>query len=185
MKLRYENTYLGEIFDEEFDLAVLAAGIVPSKNLDIKNMLKLATSPDGFLAESHPKLRPVETFINGVYICGVAQGPKDIPDTVAQASAAASRVSCLLTKGTVSIEPITAEIDQELCSGCGICKQVCFYDAIEFEVKKGKKRSRVKEFDCRGCGVCSAACPSGVITMKHFTDDQLRAEIEAMLPSGR
>jgi len=185
MKLRYENTYLGEIFDEEFDLTVLAAGIVPSKNLDIKNMLKLPTSPDGFLAESHPKLRPVETFINGVYICGVAQAPKDIPDTVAQASAAASRASSLLTKGTVSIEPITADIDQELCGGCGICKQVCFYGAIEFEIKEGKKRPRVKQFDCRGCGVCSAACPSGAIIMKHFTDDQLRAETKAMLLSGR
>jgi heterodisulfide reductase subunit A len=181
LRLRYENTLLGEIFEEEFDLVVLAAGLVPSKNEDLRSLLKLSTSPDGFLAEAHPKLKPVETFTNGIYICGVAQGPKDIPDTVAQAGAAASRASSLLTKGSVSIEPITAEVDQELCSGCGICKQACFYGAIELEIVEGKKRAKTNPFSCKGCGVCSAACPSGAIVMKHFTDNQIKAEIKAIL----
>jgi heterodisulfide reductase subunit A len=185
LRLRYENTYLGEVFEEEFDLVVLAAGIVPPESNNLKNLLKLSTTPDGFLAEAHPKLRPVETFTDGIYVCGAAQGPKDIPDTVAQASAAASRAAALLAEGMVSIEPITAEVDQELCSGCSICKQVCFYDAIELEDIEGKKRSKVNSVVCKGCGVCGAACPSGAIKMKHFTDDQLKSEIKAILTTAR
>ncbi len=184
LMLRYENTYLGQIYEDELDLVVLAAGLEPSQNANLKNLLKLSTSPDGFLAEAHPKLRPVETFTDGIYICGAAQGPKDIPDTVAQASAAASRAASLLAPGIVNVEPIVAETNQDLCSGCGICKQVCFYDAIELETQDGKKRSKVNPVLCKGCGVCGAACPSSAITMYHFSDKQLKAEIKAILTTG-
>ena len=185
LRLRYENTYLGEVFEEEFDLVVLAAGLIPSDIKELRTILKLSTTPDGFLAEAHPKLRPVETFTEGIYVCGAAQGPKDIPDTVAQASAAASRASALLAEGMVSIEPITAEVDEDRCGGCGLCVQACFFNAIELEVKEGKRKAKVNQVLCKGCGVCGATCLSGAVKMRHFTDEQLRGEVEAILSTVR
>jgi len=116
---------------------------------------------------------------DGVFVVGCCQSPKDIPDTVAQASAAASRALAMISKGKVEIEAATAVVDEELCAGCKICVDLCPYTAISFDEEK--KVSRINEAVCKGCGVCVAACPSGAITGRHFTSEQIMAEIEGVL----
>jgi len=185
LQLRFEDTLQAEIMTAEFDMVVLATAIEPALDTSaIQKLLKLSLSADGFFLEAHPKLRPVETTVAGVYLCGVAQGPKDIPDAVAQASGAASQAAIPLITGKVSIEPITAFVDEDLCSGCGICEDLCPYSAIEIkELDDGKRKSEINEALCKGCGVCGAACPSGAISMKGFTDKQIRAQIDALTAS--
>ncbi|RLG55843.1 MAG: disulfide reductase, partial [Thermoproteota archaeon] len=179
--VRCEDTLSGEIVEMEFDMVVLAAGLTPPSDAEhLQKALKISRSPDGFFLEAHPKLRPVETHVPGIYLCGTAQGPKDIPDTVAQASAAAAQASIPLSAGKVVVEPITAQVNEELCGGCRICESICAYGAIAVvETERGAK-ARVHEAICQGCGACSGACPSGAITMKHFTDTQILAQIRAL-----
>ena len=116
---------------------------------------------------------------DGIYVVGCCQGPKDIPDTVAQASAAAARVMAMIAMGSVQLEAITAVIDEEECSGCKTCNLLCPYSAIAFDEEK--KVSRINEALCKGCGTCVAACPSAAITQRHFTTEQIMAEIEGVL----
>jgi heterodisulfide reductase subunit A len=132
---------------------------------------------DGFFAEAHPKLRPVSTHTDGVFLAGCCQGPKDIPDTVAQASAAAARALVLLSQGRVEVEPTTARVTEEHCSGCGECVKVCPFGAIE--LVDGK--AHVNEALCKGCGTCAAACLAKAIVAQHFTDDELVAQVSAIL----
>jgi heterodisulfide reductase subunit A len=139
----------------------------------------LGRSPDGFFAESHPKLRPVETNTEGVFLAGACQGPRDVPDTVAHAGAAASLALALMDKGEVTVSPQVAYIPEELCSGCRVCNELCPYTAILFDEEK--QVSVVNEALCKGCGTCVAACPSGIIVGKHFTDEQILVQIEALL----
>jgi len=169
-----------ELYRFTVDLVILESGLIPNQNVKpLTSMLKLPLSQDGFLLELHPKLKPVETAINGVFICGCAQGLKDIPDTVAQASASAAAAISLLAKGEVEAEPFTVEIDEELCSGCGICVASCPYNALKIDPDK-----RVAEVDvaaCRGCGTCVAACPTSAITQKQFTDKAIVEAVKALL----
>lgn len=169
-----------ELYRFTVDLVILESGLIPNQNIKpLTSMLKLPLSQDGFLLELHPKLKPVETAINGVFICGCAQGLKDIPDTVAQASAAAAAAISLLARGEVEAEPFTVEIDEELCSGCGICVASCPYNALKINLDK-----RVAEVDvaaCRGCGTCVAACPNSAITQKQFTDKAIVEAVKALL----
>ena len=145
----------------------------------VARLFNISRSADGFFLERHPKLDPVATMSDGIFVVGCCQSPKDIPDTVAQASAAAARVLAMISKGTVEIEAAIAAIDEELCSGCRICELLCSYNAISFD--REKEVCRVNEALCKGCGVCVAACPSGAITGKHFTTEQIIAEIEGVL----
>ncbi len=129
--------------------------------------------------EKHPKLDPVATTTDGVFVTGCCQGPKDIPDTVAQASAAAARVMAMICKGSVEIEAATAVIEEEFCSGCKTCISLCPYNAISFN--EDKKVSVINEALCKGCGTCAAACPSGAITSRHFTVEQIMAQLEGVM----
>ena len=182
LTLVFEDTLLGEVQEQEFDMVVLAAGLVPRTTAEpIQKMLKLSLSPDNFFLEAHPKLRPVETQIAGVYLCGCAQGPKDIPDVVAQASAAASQASIPLAKGEVVAEPTIAYVDQDLCCGCKVCESVCVYDAIEVEATDENGKAKVNEALCTCCGSCVAACPARAITLRGFTSEQISAQFEALL----
>ena len=181
-KLRVKTVSEGRQIEKEADLVVLATGIIPQKDaLDTARKLKIMQSADKFFLEAHPKLRPVDTFTDGIFIAGCCQSPKDIPDTVAQASAAASRVCSILSKEYVEVEPITAEVDETLCTGCGICESVCPYGAVEVVDTEEGRRARVTGVKCKGCGTCGSSCIKKAIKMHHFTDEQLIAQERAVL----
>jgi len=178
--VRAEDTLLGEPVQLEADLVVLATGITPRRDsLKIANLFKIPRSTDGFFMEAHPKLRPVDTVTEGIYLAGCCQGPKDIPDTVAQAKAAAASAMIPLCQGQVKVEAVTSIIDEELCSGCGICAEVCVYDALSLNERKGVMT--INEVLCKGCGACAAACPSKAIKLSHFTPAQILAQVDALV----
>jgi heterodisulfide reductase subunit A len=184
--IRAEETLLNRITEREYDLVVLSIGLNPSEGTErLQRILGISRSPDGFFQEVHPKLRPVDTARDGIFICGCAQGPKDIPDSVAQAKAAASSASALLARGTVTVEPLTATVDEALCEGCGLCATTCPYGAPKMvDTDKGKK-SRIEEALCHGCGTCAAACPRLAILVRGFSDDQIACEVgEAFRPEA-
>jgi len=171
--------------DIEADLVVLATGVVPREDTkDLARLLNINQSADGFLLEAHPKLRPVDTFTDGIFLAGCCQSPKDVPDTVAQASGAASRVCDILSKKQLLIEATIAQVNEELCRGCGFCVDACPYKAIELkEIDRfGHKIlvASINEALCKGCGSCSAACLNGAISHLGFTDEQILAAIKAL-----
>ena len=162
------------------DMVILSAALEPKPDAeDVARLFSLSRSADGFFLEKHPKLDPVATMNDGIFVVGCCQSPKDIPQSVVQASAAAARVLATISAGTIEIEAATTTINEELCSGCQICEGLCPYKAISFDEER--KVSRLNETLCKGCGVCVAACPSGAITGKHFTTEQIMAEIEGIL----
>ena len=183
IKIRAEETLLNKITEREFELVVLSTGLIPSEgSVRIGKILNLALSPDGFFMEAHPKLRPVDTAMDGVFLAGCAQGPKDIPDSVAQAKAAASSAAAPMFAKKVAIEPLTASVDEDLCEGCGLCIDLCPYGAPELvQSAKGGTKAHVIEALCHGCGTCAASCPQKAISPKQFTDDQIYSEIKAAL----
>ncbi len=169
----------GEEIAIEADLVVLATAIVPGRGTEeLAKILKLTRSADGFFMEAHPKLRPLDSFTDGVYIAGCCQSPKDIPDSVAQAVGAAQKAAIPLMQGEVEIEPLVAEVYPELCTGCGSCEMVCPFGAITIDAVDNK--ANVNDVICKGCGSCNAICPSGAISINHFRDRQIYAQIEAL-----
>jgi heterodisulfide reductase subunit A len=180
LSVRCEDTLAGKLLEIPVDMVVLCNAIEPRSDSDaVRRLFSISKSPDGFFLERHPKLDPTSTMTDGVYIAGCAQGPKDIPDTVAQASSAAARMLSFIAKGEVEIEPVRAFVQEEYCSGCKICNGLCPYNAIEF--LEDKKVSHVQEALCKGCGTCVAACPSSAMTGHGFTDKQILAEIEGLI----
>jgi heterodisulfide reductase subunit A len=180
LKIRCEDTLIGKFREIPVDMVVLCNAIEPRRDSDtVRRLFSISKSPDGFFLERHPKLDPTSTATDGVFIAGCAQGPKDIPDTVAQASSAAARILSVISKGEVEIEPVRAMVQEEFCSGCKICNNLCPYGAIEF--LEEKKVSHVNEALCKGCGTCVAACPSSAMTGHGFTDAQILAEIDGLL----
>jgi heterodisulfide reductase subunit A len=174
--LNVEDTMLGMNLDMEMDLVVLSVGMEPPEDADeLQKILRLNRTADGFFMEAHPKLRPVDTLTGGMFLAGTVQGPKDIPDTVVQGSAAASRAAIPMSKGEVEVEPIVATVDSDNCIGCRICERVCDFGAIEVVDRKAK----VNEVLCQGCGGCAGACPTGAMQIRHFNDDQIMAMITA------
>jgi heterodisulfide reductase subunit A len=178
--VRSEDTLLRRTVEVEADLIVLAVGLEPGAGgAKIARMLKLSCSGDRFLAEAHPKLRPVDTTSAGIFLAGACQGPKDIPDTVAQAKAAASSALIPLSTGMAQVEAIVSSVDRELCVGCGVCEPTCPYSALSPHPWRGIMT--INEVLCKGCGACSVACPSKAITLGHFTQKQTLAMLDAML----
>jgi heterodisulfide reductase subunit A len=178
--VRAEDTILGEAIELEADLVVLGTGIVPrSETEDLRKILKLSKSQDGFLLEAHPKLKPVDTALDGVFLAGCCQSPKDIPDTVSQAKGAAASAMSILTRGFVNIEPVVASIDDHVCSGCGICEDSCEYGALSLD--EVNRIMTLNEVLCKGCSACASACPSNAIILKHYTPKQLLSQIESIL----
>ena len=175
-----EDTLLGQPFDFEADLVVLAVGMEARSDVgDVSTLLKLPRSSDGFFLELHPKLRPVDTAVDGVFLAGCCQGPKDITDTIAQAKAAASSALIPLIRGTVPVESATAVVDEEWCAGCGMCVEVCPYGAPALDPLWGF--SRINAVLCKGCGSCASACPSKAIRLQHFTSEQILAQVDALV----
>ncbi len=162
------------------DMVILSCALEPRADIeDVARLFSLSRKADGFFLEKHPKLDPVATTTEGIFVAGCCQSPKDIPDTVAQASAAAARVLAMISKGSVEIESAIAVVDEEHCAGCKICIDLCPYKAITFDEEK--KVASINEALCKGCGTCVAACPSGAIKGKHFTTEQIMSEIEGVL----
>ena len=178
LTVRAEDSLLGKVTEYNYDMVVLAAGLVPPAGAnELRQTIGLSKSADGFLMEAHPKLRPVDTLTEGVFLAGVSQGPKDIPDSVAQASGAAARAAIPMVKGEVQIEPIVAFTDEEVCGGCAVCLELCPYGALT----KEDGHAAVNIALCHGCGTCVAACPSGAMNQSHFKTEQIMAQIEAAL----
>jgi len=174
------DTLSGRSLRVRADLVVLAMAAVPSGGSDeLARLLRVATDENGFLSEAHPKLRPVESLTAGVYIAGAAQFPKDIPETVAQASGAAAKVLKLFAKDEMVGEPTVAAVDEALCSGCGLCVPACPYDARELH--PWKQLSTVNAALCQSCGACAVVCPNKATTVRNLTARQVLGMVEAVV----
>jgi heterodisulfide reductase subunit A len=180
--VRAEDTFLGEPVEAEVDIVVLSCGIEAPKNqAELARVLGIQRSADGFFLEAHPKLRPVETNTDGIFIAGAAQGPKDIPDSVAQAKGAAASALAMVTAGRVAVQPYAAVVNEDLCAGCGICEASCPYGAV----KVVDDVAQVTEAQCKGCGTCAAACPNQAIAPQHFTMEQIIAQLDALFQEAK
>ena len=171
-----EDTLVGHQRRIPVDMVVLATGLEPRHDSrEVARVFSISCSREGFFKEKHPKLDPIATMTDGVFVAGCAQGPRDIPDTVAQGAAAAARVLSIIGKGEVEIEPAIAEVNELNCVGCRMCIESCPYSAIDY--LEDRQKAWVNEALCKGCGTCIAACPSKVITLHHFTDQQLVSQM--------
>lgn len=163
------------------DIVTLAAAVIPREdNKDISQLFKVSLGPDDFFKEAHVKLRPVDFATDGVYLCGTAHYPKHIPEAINQAYGAAGRALTLLSNDIVTVSGSVCEVDEARCMGCGACGQACSYGAIEFRKTKQGKKAVVNPVLCKGDGLCNAKCPTGAIYLKHFTDEELLSQIDAM-----
>ena len=181
--LRGEDTLLQIPIEIKVDMLVLSVGLEPRADSDkITQLLSIQKSSDGFFLEAHPKLRPVDTLTDGIFLAGTCQAPKDIPDTVAQAKAAASGAAILMAKGEVEIDPYYSVIDASKCAGCKACLSQCPFGAITFD--EISKISVINSAKCKGCGTCVATCPSQAIEQNHFKEEQLVAIIDGVLKDG-
>jgi heterodisulfide reductase subunit A len=175
-----EDTILSSILRYPVDLVILSVGLEAGE--DAKELARTFTcsrTGDGFFLERHPKLAPVATPTAGVFIAGACQGPKDIPDSVAQAGAAAAEALAMMGKGYFELEPYVARVDEDLCSGCGICLNLCPYSALERVAETGL--TKVVEALCQGCGACVAACPANALDLDGYKTKQVTAELEGIL----
>jgi heterodisulfide reductase subunit A len=182
--LTVENTATNELETHRVEMVVLAVALEPPEGMQVvQEMLTLQRTSEGFFLEAHPKLQPVDSATRGVFFAGCADGPKDIRESVTQASAAAARAMRLMNPGRLKVESITAEVNPQKCTSCGICAKVCPYSAITVDVR-AKKPAFVTTAACAGCGTCAAECPANAIEMHHFTDAQIEAQIDAILEKG-
>ncbi len=184
--IRTEDMSIGEPIEVESEMVVLCTAAIPKKGSDeVARILSISRGTDGFFMESHPKLKPIDTPVDGIFLAGACQGPKDIPYSVSQGSAAASRAATILSKPKVKIEPIIAVVDPKTCQNtrvkCGICEKVCPYGATS---APEKQPARVTPAMCHGCGTCVAECPTDAITQMHFTDAQIMNQIHAALETN-
>ncbi len=182
LMVRAEDSLTATLLRIPVEMVVLCTAMEPrSDAIDVARTFGISVGQDGFFTEEHPKLEPVSTPTSGVFLAGSCQGPKDIPDSVAQAKAAASEAQALSTLGKVTVAPMISSIDVDVCIGCQVCIGLCPYTAIEFD--DFRRISVVNEALCKGCGSCAAHCPSGAAKIRHFTDKQIFAEIDGIMAS--
>lgn len=182
MLIEVNEKLSGELIEIPADLIILMVGMEAREDShEIARIVNISQDKDGWFIESHPKLEPVATTTDGVFIAGTCVAPKDIPDTVAQARAAAGRIMARIAKGKIEVDALYSEVNEDLCSGCRLCNQLCPFSAIEFIEEK--KQSHIISVLCKGCGVCVAACPSSAIKGRHFTDQQVLAQVDGLLCS--
>lgn len=176
-------TFFDEMLDEDItlepDFLVLSVGIVPNEVDKLSKILKIPVTKDNFFLEAHAKLRPVEFSVDGVYMSGLAHGPKPVNESIAQAKSAAAKATIPLARGTVSVEPIVSRVDPEMCIGCGICASLCPYQAIRMVKADKRKKAETISASCKGCGICASHCPKLAISMGGFTTEQIRSQIRA------
>ena len=181
LEVRGSDTLLAEKFVVKLDMLILSTAIEARKDADeVGRFFGVQCSEDGMFMEAHPKLKPVDSLSAGIFIAGTCQAPRDIPDSVAQAKAAASSADNFMQAGEVEIEPYYSMVQPGLCSGCRSCIQLCPYDAITFD--ELTNTAEIQSIKCKGCGVCVASCPSNAIIQNHFTRNQILSEIRSLRP---
>ena len=183
LKIDIFDTMTGKLFEITSDMVVLVPALVPrAGSSELNRILHISQGGDGFFLEAHPKLRPMDTFTDGIFLAGCCQGPKDIQDSVSQASGAASRALTILTKKELEIEPLIAQVNEDVCSGCGICVSICSFNALELvKDENGKTKAKVNQALCKGCGACIGACPSGAMQQLGFKDKQILPMLDETL----
>ena len=175
-----EDTLAGKVRRVPVDMVILSVGLQPADGAEeVARLVGISQDQDGWFIELHPKLAPVSTASDGVFIAGCCQGPKDIPDTVSQAAGAAAEALSLIMRGQVEVEAATSYIDPEVCVGCQQCKKICMYSAIDYDPARGI--CVVNEAICKGCGLCAATCPNKAVTTKHFNNEEIFSELEGVL----
>jgi len=179
------DTVIGKALKVCVDMVILCTALEARSDAEqVAKTFVINQRADGFFLERHVKLDPVATPTDGVFIAGCCEGPKDIPDTVAQASAAASKVLSLISRGRITLESAIATIDETRCLGCGRCEEICTFHAPKVVTKNGVMVSEVNEALCKGCGVCAVACPTGAMSIKHFTRQQVTSMVDALMETG-
>lgn len=181
--VRVADQLFGEELELKTDLVVLSTPLIPHPDADqLAKTLRVPIDENGFFFEAHVKLRPLDFATDGIFLCGSAHWPCHVGESVSQAQGAAARASIPLTKGYVKVEPIASVVDEELCTGCGVCEIQCPYQAIRVSrTEEGSMKAKTIPASCKGCGSCGAACPSHAITLRHFTDDQILTQVRAVL----
>jgi heterodisulfide reductase subunit A2 len=183
LKVTATDFVLGKKLELDADILALAAAVVPSAaTKEVANLFKVTLSPDGFFKEAHVKLRPVEFAADGVYLCGLAHYPKFMQETISQAYGAAGRVLTLLSRDIVVASGSVCQVNEGKCMGCGACVEACTYAALELRDTKQGKKVVVNPVLCKGCGLCNSKCPTAAISLKHFTDEEILSEIDAVVP---
>ncbi|MCI5120747.1 MAG: CoB--CoM heterodisulfide reductase iron-sulfur subunit A family protein, partial [Candidatus Electrothrix sp. AUS4] len=179
LTVKFFDSLLQEEVEMSPEMVALSVGIVPDGTEDLSKLIKAPLTDDRFFLEAHVKLRPVELPVSGVYVCGLAHGPKPVDETIAQAQAAAAKAAIPLVKGKVSIDPIVSVVEQEKCIGCGICASLCPFGAIEMLKVDKKRKAQTIAASCKACGICSSHCPTFAISMGGFTNEQIMDQISA------
>jgi len=189
IKAAPEGGVIIQAFDEIFqapsedrvDLAVLAVGMVAGNGAPLKEVLKLPVGPDSFFLEAHIKLKPLETVLDGIFLAGACQGPKDLAESLTAGSGAAAKVLALFAHETITLDGLVAAVNEDICVGCGECAAACPFQAMEMVGEGKKQKARVVTAACKGCGVCAGACPTGAVIPAGFTDDMIMAQIDEAL----
>lgn len=184
VQVRFFDSIMQEEMVMNPDLVALSVGIVPDDTDTLSKLLKLPVTANKFFLEAHVKLRPVELSVSGVYVCGLAHGPKPVDETIVQAQAAAAKAAIPLVKGHVTVDPIVSSVEQDKCIGCGLCTSLCPYGAIVMQKVDGKRKAETVSASCKACGICAAHCPTFAISMGGFTNEQLISQIEAFGATG-
>jgi heterodisulfide reductase subunit A len=180
-----EDTLLGKMVRVPVDMVLLCAALEPRPDAEkVGSIFAINRRADGFFLERHVKLDPVATPTEGVFIAGCCEGPRDIPDTVAQAEATAAKALSMISKGKIILEPMVSHVDEMFCHGCGRCEMVCVFHAPKVEKKNGVMVSSVNETLCKGCGSCSVVCPTGAISIRHFEKAGILAQVGALTEVG-
>jgi heterodisulfide reductase subunit A len=183
LKVTLPDYILGNKLEIDADILSLAAAIIPSAgSKEVAQHFKVPLGPDGFFQEAHVKLRPVEFAADGVFLCGIGHYPKHISEAINQAYGAAGRALTLLSHDTVTVSGSVCDVDEKKCVGCGACISACTYGAIEFRETRQGKKAVVNPVLCKGDGLCNAKCPTAAIQLKHFTDEEVLAQIDTAFP---
>ena len=178
--IEFEEKLSGELIEVPADMVILMVAMEANDDAkEIAHAVGISMCSNNFYIEKHPKLDPVATTTDGVYVVGTCQAPKDIPDSISQANAAAARILATILAGTVNVEVTTAVVNEDICCGCQTCISVCPYTAISYDEEKNV--AVVNEILCKGCGTCGSTCPTGAIKSKHFTDQQILSQIEGLM----
>ena len=186
LRVTVTDPILGKKLALDADLLTLAAAVIPSATThDISKLFKVPLNPDGFFQEAHAKLRPVDFAANGIFLCGTAHYPKHISETVSQAYGAAGRAVNILSKDSVTASGSVCEVNENDCVSCGACITACAYGAIEFHDTPEGKKATVNPILCKGDGLCNAKCPTGAASLKHFTDQAIHRQIDALFQVGQ